>query len=90
MADIYAKEMPADPPLKHPVNIRFSMPLFGRRYFLTIIGGSEKRSQERRTAERGSHPIKTASNVVFVAGFAVIFYVAAFIAIALQSSIVEF
>ena len=74
----------------HAVNIRFSMPFFGRRYFLAILGGSEKRSPERRTTDRGSHPIKTTSNILFVAGFAVIFYIIAFIAIAIQSSIVEF
>tara|TARA_B100000315_G_scaffold154243_1_gene142789 strand:+ start:1342 stop:1599 length:258 start_codon:yes stop_codon:yes gene_type:complete len=81
---------PTNNQIHHPVNIRFSLPFFGRRYFLTILGGSELRGPERRAAERQNHPIKTASNVVFVAGFAIIFYIIGFIAIAVQSSIVEF
>jgi len=81
---------PTENNLQHPVNIRFSLPLFSRRYFLSIIGGSEKRGPERRAAERLNHPIKTTTNVLFVAGFAIIFYVVGFLVIAVQSSIVEF
>jgi len=81
---------PTDTKVPHPVNIRFSLPFFGRRYFLSIIGGSEQRGPERRVTERQIHPIKTTSNVLFVGGFAIIFYVVGFLVIAVQSSIVEF
>lgn len=76
--------------IPHPINIRISLPFFGRRFFLTILGGSEKRSRERLAVERLSHPLKTASNILFITGFALIFYVVAFVAIAIQSSIIEF
>ncbi len=79
-----------DTKILHPVNIRFSLPFFGRRYFLSIIGGSEKRGLERRAVERQIHPIKTTTNVLFVVGFAIIFYVVGFFILAVQSSIVEF
>ena len=81
---------PSYTPPSHPLNIRLSVPLIGRRYFLTLIGGSEKLGLERRSAERDVHPIKKAGNIFFIAGFVVIFYAIAFVAIALQSSIIEF
>ena len=38
-----------DPSLHHPpINIRLSLPAFGRRKFLTIIGGAERRGARRR------------------------------------------
>lgn len=74
----------------HPVNIRLSIPIIRRRYFLTIVGGEEKRSLERRSHERHRYPLRTAANVLFFLGAGALFYVAAIFAIALQSSIVEF
>ena len=42
-----------DPSLRHPpINIRFSLPAFGRRYFLTIIGGAERRGAYKPVRER--------------------------------------
>ena len=81
---------PSENQKRHPVNIRFSLPFLARRYFLTIVGGSEQRGPERRAVERQNNPIKSATNVIFVAGFAILFYLVGFIAIAIQSSIVEF
>ena len=55
-----------DPALRHPpVNIRLSLPVFGRRYFLTVIGGTERRSPERRAQEKRRYPVRTVSNFVF-------------------------
>ncbi len=55
-----------DPSLRHPpVNIRFSLPAFGRRYFLTIIGGVERRGAQRRTQERTKFPLRTVANFLF-------------------------
>ncbi len=76
--------------LSHPVNIRMSLPLIGRRFFVTVIGGEEKRSAERRAHERHRYPLRTAANIFFFLGVAAIFYVVAIFAIAVQSSIVEF
>ncbi len=55
-----------DPSLRHPpVNIRFSLPAFGRRYFVTIIGGVERRDAQRRAQERTKFPLRTAANFLF-------------------------
>jgi hypothetical protein len=88
IAEIDSQSRKIRPP--HPVNIRLYLPFLRRRYFLTIIGGSEQRGAERRASERQNHPIKTSSNIFFVVGFAVIFYAIAFFAVAIQSSIIEF
>ena len=74
----------------HPVNIRFSVPLFGRRFYLTIVGGEEKRTSERRARERHRYPLRTVANVFFFIGLATIFYVVAIAGLAVQSAIVEF
>ncbi len=55
-----------DPSLRHPpINIRFSLPAFGRRYFLTIIGGAERRGARRRTQEQTKFPLRTVANFLF-------------------------
>ena len=51
----------------HPVNIRLSIPLGIGRYYLTIVGGKERRAPERLTDERKKHPLLTAGNVIVFA-----------------------
>jgi len=75
---------------RSPVNIRFSLPFINRRFYVTIVSGEEKRSRERRDSERHHYPLRTAANVFFFVGLATAFYVAALVALALQSAIVEF
>ena len=75
---------------RHPVNIRFSLPGLGRRYFLTVVGGEEKRSTERRAHEKHRYPLRTAANVFFFAGIAAVFYLIGIVAVALQTSLVAF
>ncbi len=50
----------------HPVNIRLSIPLFARRYYLTVIAGTEQRSTERLGEEREKHPLATTGNMIFL------------------------
>ncbi len=50
----------------HPVNIRLSIPLFTRRYYLTVIAGKEQRSTERLAEEREKHPLTTTANLIFL------------------------
>ncbi len=57
---------------EHPVNIRLSIPLPFRRCYLTIVGGQERRSPERRRAERAKHPLVTLGNIVFLAAAGVV------------------
>jgi hypothetical protein len=75
---------------KSPVNIRFTIPFFGKKFYITIVSGSEKRSADRRATERNRYPLRTISNVFFFIGLATIFYMAAVVALALQSALVEF
>ena len=57
----------------HPINLRLSVPLLFKRYYVTIVAGEERRSPERRAEERQKHPIKTIGNltVLLVAGIVV-------------------
>ena len=48
----------------HPVNIRLSIPLGIGRYYLTIVGGKERRAPERLADERKNHPLLKAGNVL--------------------------
>ena len=73
-----------------PVNIRFTIPFFGRKFYITVVSGSEKRSADRQATDRNRYPLRTISNVFFFIGLATIFYMAAVVVLALQSALVEF
>lgn len=80
-----------DPEWKRPpVNIRMSLPFFARRFFVTVIGGVEKRGPARRKHEAGRYPLRTIANIFFFVGIAMAFYIAAIVGLAFQSAIVEF
>ena len=80
-----------DPAWKRsPVDIRFTFPFWGKKFFITVVSGAEKRSPKRRDQERHHYPVRTAANIFFFIGLATLFYVAAVVALALQSAIVEF
>lgn len=51
----------------HTVDIRISLPLFGRRLFMTVVAGTERRAGARRRRDARIRPFLTASNVVFLA-----------------------
>jgi len=74
----------------HPINIRLSFPFFGRRHFITIVGGNERRSLERVSRERSRHPIRTAGNLLFMLGVGGTFYLFAVLGIFLFSNLIEF
>jgi hypothetical protein len=48
----------------HPANIRFTIPLLFRSYYITVLIGPERRSKERRAIERQKHPLFTPGNVI--------------------------
>ncbi len=56
----------------HPVNLRVSIPLPFRRVYLTIVGGQERRSPQRRRAERKRHPLATWGNLAFLVAVGVV------------------
>ena len=73
-----------------PVNIRFTVPFFKIKYYITVVGGEEKRSAERRAQERHKYPLRTVANVFFFIGLGTLFYMLAVFLLALQSVIIEF
>lgn len=73
----------------HPVNIRVSVPFLERRYYVTIVGGEDKRSATRRDHDRRKYPLRTIANIFFVLGIATILYTILLIGIALHSAILE-
>jgi hypothetical protein len=75
---------------RHVVNIRLSLPFFRQRFYITVVGGEEKRDAGRRATERHSYPLRTIANFFFVIGPAVVFYAVALMALALQAAIFEF
>lgn len=74
----------------HGVNIRLSLPLPGRRFYLTIVGGPERRPAPRLASERADHPLRTFANSFFVAAVALFFYGLILAAIFLHAAIIEF
>ncbi len=75
---------------RHPINLRMSMPIFGRRYFLTVVGGEERRNPDRLVRERHLYPLRTAGNLLFLLGVGGAFYLAAVAGILIFSNLVEF
>lgn len=58
---------------RYPVNIRFSVPIFTRRFFITIVAGNDRRSGDRATAERRLNPMFTLPNVLFLTSIGAFF-----------------
>jgi|TARA_R110002072_G_scaffold9326_8_gene45515 hypothetical protein len=50
----------------HPIDIRLSVPFFGRGFYLTIVAGPERRSSARVRQERAKHPLATLNNAFFI------------------------
>ena len=51
----------------HPINLRLTIPLLSKRYYVTIVAGEEHRGSERLSVERRKHPLVTRGNLVFFA-----------------------
>ena len=64
----------ARPWRQYPINIRMTFPLGGRRAFLTLIGGSDRRGGQRRDLDRQAHPLGTTGNMIFLGAIVVALY----------------
>ena len=53
---------------RHPVNLRFSIPLPFGRYYVTLVAGKERRGAGRLASERRKHPLLTFGNVTVFFG----------------------
>jgi hypothetical protein len=72
-----------------PVNIRLTIPLWSRRFYITVLSGLEQRGGDRRRLERTRYPLRTVANFFFAIGFVVAFYALALVALALFASVLE-
>jgi hypothetical protein len=52
---------------EHTINVRLTIPLLSDRYYLTILGGKERRNPKRRRDERRKNPLATRWNIAFLA-----------------------
>lgn len=59
---------------RHPVNLRLSVPIMGRRFFLTVVGGVDRRDNRRRALETSLHPVRTRGNYAFLIGISAVVY----------------
>ena len=59
---------------QHPVDIRLSVPILMNRFYMVVIAGRERRSRERRDEERSRHPLRTAGNIAFFLGLAMLLF----------------
>ena len=55
---------------EHPINIRATF----RRFFITLVAGINQRNPDRREEDRKVHPLKTMSNLLFMAAAVVAVY----------------
>lgn len=74
----------------HRINIRLSVPFLPKRWYITIVGGPERRHKVRRYLDRRRNPVNTAGNFAFVVVAAAFFYGLAAIAILMSSSVIEY
>lgn len=50
---------------RHPVDIRLTIPLLWKSFYFVLVAGPERRSKERRVAERTRNPVWRFSNLLF-------------------------
>lgn len=74
----------------HPIDIRYSLPFFGRRFYLTVVAGEEKRMPDRQRVAHQDKPKLSLANLFFFMGLGALFFLLLVIALALQSALVEF
>ncbi|MEH1928207.1 MAG: hypothetical protein V7K14_20825 [Nostoc sp.] len=54
---------------RHFLDIRVSVPIPGLRFYLVLLAGSERRSQQRLLYEKGKYPLLNTGNIIFLTGF---------------------
>ncbi len=54
---------------RQAVDIRWTISLIWFRFFIVVLAGPERRSAERRAAERAARPILTWSNILVIVVF---------------------
>ena len=52
---------------RHPLDIRLSVPVPGRRFYLVIVGGPERREASRIREQNREYPLLTVTNTLVIA-----------------------
>jgi hypothetical protein len=68
--DAVKRAFGARTPGSHTVDLRFSLPLGRRRFYIVLLAGRERRSSRRLIWERAMRPLWTAANAVVMSLFA--------------------
>lgn len=68
------ESLPGQPWRRHPVDMRFTLPLFRRGVYVTLVAGMEKRNAIRRRDDRYRYPLHTLGNLAFLAALAALLY----------------
>lgn len=50
---------------KHGLDVRISIPFLTQRFYLTIVGGRDRRGMERRKSDRSRTVLLTGANLAF-------------------------
>jgi hypothetical protein len=74
----------------HRVNIRLTLPLLPKCWYITVLGGPEKRTAARRKVERARNPVRTAGNMAFIFVTALTFYGVGAAALLFSSSVLSY
>ena len=85
-----SSESEKKPSVEPPIDIRFGIPLFARRFYITINAGRERRSNERRKAERTAHPLLKPGNLLFFITALTMLYIVGLVGILIYSSVLDF
>ena len=72
----------------HPINVRLTIPLPYSHYYLTIVGGKERRNPARRKEERCKHPLATTGNIILLGALGLITGLTLFTAIQIAARFV--
>ena len=57
---------------RHPLNLRVTLPLPFRRWYVTLVAGPERRCTERLIVERKKHPLDTLPNLMFLLSIGIV------------------
>jgi hypothetical protein len=57
---------------KHPLDLRVTLPIPGLRLYMVLLGGEERRSQQRLQYTKVLYPLWTPSNIIFLCVFSII------------------
>ncbi len=75
---------------RHPVDIRLSLPWVGRRFYVTVVSGPERRPKTRRVAEGAQRPLIAIGNILFAIGLTTVLFLGGALAVLFLTSLVEY